>query len=127
DAQFHFIEQGAAGLGADELRVQPPGLKGGRVLELHTGVRVLADVALGLVEELAAQRDVPVIEIVDVAEVGHVGRALRVAGDDGSRHHALEAGHQLAQAGHATSAPALGPGVASNTPVSSNSAAIRLL
>ena len=89
-------------------RRSAPALAGVGIDHPHQRVRVLGDVAPALVEELERQRDVRRVDVVDVAEVRRVGRAVARAREERRRHDALEAGGERFEAGHASDSGASG-------------------
>ena len=65
----------------------------------HQRLRVLQHVALALVEELEGERDVPRVDVVDVAQDRGVGNAVLGAGAEPGRDDPLEAGGRGFRAG----------------------------
>jgi hypothetical protein len=86
-----------ARFGPQKAEAQSIGLERDRVVHLNARVRVLSDVAAGLVEELPREHDVFVVEQMDLAEIGHVRHAVLVAGGDDARDDAVEATRDLGE------------------------------
>ena len=127
----HALEHRAAVLGAFVQQVQAVEMGGERVQHQHGRARVAQDVLAGLVEELERQRHMRRIHIDHLRDVGHVGRAVGVAGRHDGGNRTLQAGADAVQGrrcgahgcgvggegdvgGEHTCAPARGPGVWSN-------------
>jgi hypothetical protein len=92
DPQRHPLEERSLGLRVGEAQPQPPALAGVGIGHEHERPRVLGDVALALVEELVRQRDVVGVDVLHVAQVRRVRRAVRGAGEELRRQQPLEAG-----------------------------------
>jgi hypothetical protein len=124
DAQRHRVEQRPARLRTHELEPELVALELQRVVHDHGRVRILGDVAARLVEELARERHVTVIDEVHVAERRHVRLATRAAGREhrgnhapGSRRGAPRAATFIGQPARAVAHRRPGPGVWTNTAV----------
>src|SRR5262249_60434447 len=89
-----------------------------RIEDLYAGRRIFIEVASRFVEELTRERDVPVVHLVDLAQIRDVRHAAAVARGNDARDDPLEAAGDVGEpdrSGHRSRAPAFGPGVWSKT------------
>jgi len=113
---LHALEERPGGLGAQVAQAQP--VTRHRLVIDHQcgGVGVGQDVLAGLVEELEGQRHMRWIHVHQLGDVGDVGHAVRPAGGQGGRHHALQAvadgvHRDIHAVPRSRRSPAPGPGV----------------
>ena len=89
-----------------ELQAQPVRLKGQRVQHFDACARVLVEIAARLVEELAGQRHVAFVEIVDLAHVRDVRDAGAVHGSNEAGRHPLKTARAVLTASRVRSSQA---------------------
>src|SRR5581483_7821837 len=112
DAQRHAVEERSAFFRTKEPQLQPVGLQRHRIHDFGADGRVLVEVAARLVEELARQRHVAIVDQVDLADVGDVGDAAAIGRGDHARDHSLETAPDVGEGNrHGSRTPAFGPGV----------------
>src|SRR5262249_52034872 len=88
-------EERPALLGSQEAQAQPVRLQCQRVVGLDAGQRVLVEIAARLVEELARERDVAIVDEEHLAQVRDIGDTIRVARGDDARHDALKTAPEI--------------------------------
>ena len=108
--------KGSLGLVAQPGHRQPRLTAAGRVDQYEAGLRIVAQIARSLAEDLVRQRDVVIVDLLDMAEIRDIGDAIGRGRRDDRRDHTLEAIPKVAQAqAHVTTVPAREPGVCSKT------------
>jgi len=96
---------------SQEAQVQPIGLQRRRLPDLDTRQGVVVEVFARLVEELAGQRHVLLVDVIHVADERDVRDTLAITGRDDARHHALKTPleiRQLSRERHRRRVPARG-------------------
>src|SRR5690606_16128016 len=121
DARGQRVEQRPGGFRTQVAQLYAPGAEITRVVDDRGRVRVLAEVAPGLVEELTGESEVLGVDVEELGDVGDVGLAVPSARGEDRRGHALETGRELlepdahAPPPPASGTPARGPGVCSTS------------
>src|SRR5262249_25649459 len=129
DASCHCVEDRAGRLGAQKPQAEPVGFERQRIVELDRRERVLVEVLPRLVEELARQREMALVDQLDLTDVTDVRHAVAIARRDDAGDDAVEATVERFEPDHSRPdcsgilTPAIGPGVCANTCLMSRSIA----
>ena len=118
-SRAHPLEERPGGLGAQVADEQPRLGSSARIRHQDARERIHQHVGPGLAEELPGQGDVPLVEVMDIREIRDVRRAVRGACRDHRGNAAFqrvaERGQRSGHGDGASTRPARGPGVCSNT------------